>query len=462
MFFLTLSSNYTTTRRPLLGSGFGGEQHTLRTLRKIGLTPHRNNAITSPMTKKEKTSDAVRILRDRYVKDDLQRKASVEAERVNAQVARMIHDLRNDAGLTQKELAELVGTTQSAISRLEDADYEGHSLSMLSRIAEALRQKMKVVMSATDDLERDLLLPGERDNRQGILQQFSEDFTFAAKLLRLSMNIAEAFCRERTSQYEMTTKMVIGGILAREIRRFRTIIMVSERGYVENAEILTRSLFEGLLAERFILQSPIPLEECSPGLRSARKELPGIPSGYSREEVHTHLYTARQPFEFKRFRDKGEIDEEIESVMDIPIAHVEQTLGSEWVNTLTSFPFTYSGLTIAQLAESYGARYYDRQVYALQCSAVHANDALSFTSLDESTEPPVMSLDLATDDRRLQQLPRVMQLGAAMFVSLLADVDESFATGCRARIDDLVRRYKAFVQEQCTVLPSVPSNTDTL
>jgi transcriptional regulator with XRE-family HTH domain len=102
------------------------------------------------MTKKEKTSNAVQILRSRYVKDDPQRKTSVEAERVNAQVARMIYDLRNDAGLTQKELAELVGTTQSVISRLEDADYEGHSLSMLSRIAEALRQKMTVAMTAKD------------------------------------------------------------------------------------------------------------------------------------------------------------------------------------------------------------------------------------------------------------------------------------------------------------------------
>ena len=102
------------------------------------------------MTKKEKTSDAVQILRNRYVKDDPQRRVSVETERVNAQVARMIHDLRNDAGLTQKELAELVGTTQSVISRLEDADYEGHSLSMLNRIAEALKLKMTVVMTAQD------------------------------------------------------------------------------------------------------------------------------------------------------------------------------------------------------------------------------------------------------------------------------------------------------------------------
>jgi len=102
------------------------------------------------MAKKEKTSDAVQILRNRYVKDDPQRKASVETERVNAQVARMIHDLRNDAGLTQQELAELVGTTQSVISRLEDADYEGHSLSMLNRIGKALKQKMTVVMTAQE------------------------------------------------------------------------------------------------------------------------------------------------------------------------------------------------------------------------------------------------------------------------------------------------------------------------
>ena len=48
------------------------------------------------------------------------------------------------------KLAELVNTTQSVISRLEDADYDGHSLSMLNRIAEALKQKLTVVMTAQD------------------------------------------------------------------------------------------------------------------------------------------------------------------------------------------------------------------------------------------------------------------------------------------------------------------------
>jgi transcriptional regulator with XRE-family HTH domain len=102
------------------------------------------------MTKKDSKRDAVEILKNRYVKGDAKRVASLETERVNAQVARMIYDIRKDAGLTQGELAEMVGTTQSVISRLEDADYDGHSLSMLNRIADALRQKLTVRMTAPD------------------------------------------------------------------------------------------------------------------------------------------------------------------------------------------------------------------------------------------------------------------------------------------------------------------------
>ena len=63
---------------------------------------------------------------------------------VNAEVAQLIHDVRSKAKLTQKQLAELVGTTQSAIARLEDADYEGHSLSMLQRIAAAVNKRLEV------------------------------------------------------------------------------------------------------------------------------------------------------------------------------------------------------------------------------------------------------------------------------------------------------------------------------
>jgi ribosome-binding protein aMBF1 (putative translation factor) len=96
------------------------------------------------MTKKQKSKDALDFLYDRYIKGDPEQEASLEEERANMEVARKIYDLRNKAGLTQKELAKRVGTTASVICRLEDADYEGHSLSMLRRIASALGKKVEI------------------------------------------------------------------------------------------------------------------------------------------------------------------------------------------------------------------------------------------------------------------------------------------------------------------------------
>jgi len=92
---------------------------------------------------KKKTTDAGEIL-DRVIGDDAELRHLVEEEKLNVRIAEMIHDARTAAGLTQAELAKLVGTTQSVISRLEDADYGGHSLSMLQRIADALHQKLEV------------------------------------------------------------------------------------------------------------------------------------------------------------------------------------------------------------------------------------------------------------------------------------------------------------------------------
>ncbi len=68
----------------------------------------------------------------------------IAEEKLNVHIARLIYDARTEAGLTQTELAKLVDTKQQVIARLEDADYEGHSLSMLQRIAQALGKRLSV------------------------------------------------------------------------------------------------------------------------------------------------------------------------------------------------------------------------------------------------------------------------------------------------------------------------------
>ncbi|MDH5669500.1 MAG: helix-turn-helix domain-containing protein [Nitrospira sp.] len=90
------------------------------------------------------TSEAVRILYRRYYEGRPERVRGLEEARANDSVARKLTALRLQAGLTQRQLAKLVGTTASAICRLEDAEYEGHSLAMLRRIAAALKQRVEI------------------------------------------------------------------------------------------------------------------------------------------------------------------------------------------------------------------------------------------------------------------------------------------------------------------------------
>ena len=102
------------------------------------------------MSKSRGTPNAVEILHRRIIGDDAKRQASLEEERLNARVAQMIYDYRTAADLSQKALATLIGTTQSVISRLENSEYEGHSLSMLERIAQAIHRRVTVDMPAAD------------------------------------------------------------------------------------------------------------------------------------------------------------------------------------------------------------------------------------------------------------------------------------------------------------------------
>lgn len=103
-----------------------------------------------PKTKRKPTTDAVGILHRRYYAGKPERLAALEQARANDDVARKIAALRMEAGLSQRQLAKLVGTTASVICRLEDADYEGHSLAMLHRIAAALNRRVEIRFVQTD------------------------------------------------------------------------------------------------------------------------------------------------------------------------------------------------------------------------------------------------------------------------------------------------------------------------
>jgi DNA-binding XRE family transcriptional regulator len=90
------------------------------------------------------TTDTIAIIHRRHYQGHPQRIADLAEAEANDTVARKIFEIRKRAGMTQQQLAKLVGTTASVISRLEDADYEGDSLAMLRRIAEALDKRIEL------------------------------------------------------------------------------------------------------------------------------------------------------------------------------------------------------------------------------------------------------------------------------------------------------------------------------
>jgi len=84
---------------------------------------------------------------DKYLKEQLKDKDFAERFRQAGEawdVALKIAALRKKAGLSQKELAKRLGTTQQQISRLESPSYEGHSLSMLRRVAGVLDAEVHI------------------------------------------------------------------------------------------------------------------------------------------------------------------------------------------------------------------------------------------------------------------------------------------------------------------------------
>lgn len=97
------------------------------------------------MSKRQRTtSDGLAILDRRHFHGRPGRLRALEVATLNAEIAQEIYALRTAAGLTQKQLAGMVGTTDSVISRLEDANYSGHSLKMLQRISAALNRRLVV------------------------------------------------------------------------------------------------------------------------------------------------------------------------------------------------------------------------------------------------------------------------------------------------------------------------------
>ena len=91
----------------------------------------------------KRTRDGMEIIKLRFGVDP-RTDPNVQAFAEDFRIAQVVYDARQAAGMSQKQLAEAIGVAETVVAELEDADYEGDSLSMLRRIAQALNMKLRV------------------------------------------------------------------------------------------------------------------------------------------------------------------------------------------------------------------------------------------------------------------------------------------------------------------------------
>lgn len=92
---------------------------------------------------RKQITDAAEIM-DRRYGGDVEWNRLVAEETLKASIGQLVYDLRTEASLSQRRLADLVGTSQSVISRVENADYEGSALEILARVCFALQRSISV------------------------------------------------------------------------------------------------------------------------------------------------------------------------------------------------------------------------------------------------------------------------------------------------------------------------------
>ena len=136
-------------------------------------------------------------------------------------IAFQIASLRKKSGLSQKELAKRVGTSQQQISRLESPSYKGHSLSMLRRVADILGANVHVTIKVRNRTSTPVVSEDKAAYRgrcmdfrkREELQKFEYAFLRKGKvLISKNFQILEALYKEAVSLGIIPLKNPLDGI----------------------------------------------------------------------------------------------------------------------------------------------------------------------------------------------------------------------------------------------------------
>lgn len=234
------------------------------------------------------------------------------------------------------------------------------------------------------------MLPFEKEHTDKIHEYFTEKLDDVQALLDLSIELTELFAEKVNRRGATVGEKVVSFVFHSIIQRFRSIILLCERGFIEDAEVLTRSFFELLFALRFILRPPNPNPEWSTGLRREFDELCDLGSDSTLSkwvdmDFRAHLYSGSDLLKLDKLKDQIEKDDKIRPHFPAGFAdkntmhvkEVEAVIGPEWARRIKKTN-SYSGFSrIELLAEYCDLRDYSKTLWKIHSHKSHGQGAVS-------------------------------------------------------------------------------------
>lgn len=219
--------------------------------------------------------------------------------------------------------------------------------------------------------------PGQESAREAIERECGDIISLAKRALNSWTTIKRSHGYKRAS-LPPEVKNAAYVLDIRACRQFRSVIELCMRGEAHDASVLTRTMFENLLALEFVLKPRISLKPYKQRYkRNAPSSMPRL--------LRARLYLTYFGFRWEVLRSRNRSKpgarrhaRRLASAVPKQILHkYESLIGSIWVKRFKRHPRTYSGLTVSELSHAIGpvyARWYN-VVYAIQSGAVHASNA---------------------------------------------------------------------------------------
>lgn len=275
------------------------------------------------------------------------------------------------------------------------------------------------------------MLPFEEANRTELAAKFSDEFAIAREMMGIAAQVPIAVAASQ--KHTRHVRALIGGLIVRELRRFRSIIAILEVGYVENAAILGRSLYEGVLCERFILRSP----QKKPSGK-IQKELAEF-SPDQRSQLYSVFPMLQRKHQFDRVSETENLDAVLGDDWRAQTSDWYQeamiAIGFQWLRYQKK-AHHYSGLRIGELADYCDLRQYHLVFYPEQCSKSHGNDACDYVTLAGGNL--TFRLCPNWDSFRIE----FVILGG-LFGLILSDVVDEFGLDLSERLAELAQRVSS-------------------